>query len=256
MTAAVQVFPDADPLLDAAAEIVTAQAVASLAARTRFVIALAGGSTPRGLYERLARAPWRDRIDWTRVHVFWGDERCVPPTHADSNYRMARETLLDHVPVPSAQVHRMRGEDVPDSAAFDYEAELRATLDVAALDAGTAGGPSVFDLVLLGLGTDGHTASIFPGSAASRERRRWVVAERVDEARGSRITLTPPVLNAAHSVVFLVVGQDKAPALAAVLEGPLLPDVYPAQRVAGQGDVHWLVDAAAARLLRRPVERQ
>ena len=116
------VFADTDALFDAAAEFVTAQAVAGLAVRGRFVLALAGGSTPRGLYERLARAPWRDRIDWTRVHLFWGDERCVPPTHADSNYQMARKALIDHVPLNPAQVHRMRGEDVPGSAAFNYEA--------------------------------------------------------------------------------------------------------------------------------------
>ncbi len=124
-----QVFADADALLDAAADGRGARPGPASPRGDRFVMALAGGSTPRGLYQRLARAPWRDRIDWPRVHVFWGDERCVPPTHADSNYRMAREALLDHVPVPPAQVHRMRGEDVPDSAAFTYEAELRATRD-------------------------------------------------------------------------------------------------------------------------------
>ena len=241
----VRVFADADALLDAAAECVTAQAVASIAARGRFMLVLAGGSTPKGVYQRLARAPWRDRIDWPRVHLFWGDERCVPPTHAESNYRMAREALLDHVPVPPAQVHRLRGEDVPDSAAFSCEAELRATLDP-----GAAGGPSVLDLVLLGLGADGHTASLFPGSDAGRELTRWVVAEHVDTSRGWRLTLTPPIINAARSVLFLVAGDAKAPALAAVLEGPAMPDTRPAQRIAmGGGHVRWMVDRRAARLL-------
>lgn len=241
----VQVHADADALLDAAADVVTARAVASMAARGRFVVALAGGSTPRGLYQRLARVPWRDRIDWPRVHVFWGDERCVLPTHTDSNYRMAREALLDHVPVPPAQVHRLRGEDVPDSAAFTYETELRVTLD-----AGAPGGPGVFDLVLLGLGADGHTASLFPGTPARRLATRWVVAEHVDRVRGWRLTLTPPLINAARSVLFLVAGHDKARALAAVLEGPTRPSAWPAQRIArGGSEVTWLVDQPAARLL-------
>jgi 6-phosphogluconolactonase len=248
VAAPVQVFPEADTLLDAAAEMLAAHAVASTAARGRFVIALAGGSTPRGLYQRLARAPWRGHIDWSRVHLCWGDERCVPPTHADSNYRMAREALLDHVTVPAAQVHRMRGEDVPDSAAVDYEAELQATLD-----AGTPGGPGVFDLVLLGLGSDGHTASLFPGMPSGGVITRTVVAEHVDTARGWRLTLTPPIINAARSVLFLVTGDDKAAALAAVLEGPAQPSALPAQRIAsGRSRVTWLVDRAAAHLLTRP----
>jgi 6-phosphogluconolactonase len=243
--AAVQIFANADALLDAAAEFVTAQAVASIAARGRFVLALAGGSTPRGLYQRLARAPWRDLVDWPRVHVVWGDERCVPPTDPASNYRAAREALLDHVPVPPAQVHRLRGEDVPDSAAFHYETELRATLD-----AGAPGAPGALDLVLLGLGTDGHTASLFPGMPSGRLITRWVVAEHVDTSRGWRLTLTPPIINAARSVLFLVAGDDKAPALAAVLEGPARPSALPAQRIAGgSGHVTWMVDRPAARLL-------
>lgn len=239
----VRVYADADTLLDAAAEFVTAQAVAALAVRGRFVLALAGGSTPRGLYLRLARPPWRDQIDWTRVHVFWGDERCVPPTDSRSNYRMAREALIDHVPLGPAQVHRMRGEDGPDGAAFNYETELRATLDAV-----TPGEPGAIDLVLLGLGTDGHTASLFPGMPSGRLVTRWVVAEHVDGVRGWRLTLTPPVINAARSVLFLVAGEDKAPAVAAVLEGPARPSALPAQRIAG-GHVRWLLDRAAATLL-------
>lgn len=247
MTAAVQIHADADALLGAAAEFVTAQAVAGLAARGRFVVALAGGSTPRGLYERLARAPWRDRIDWSRVHVFWGDERCVPPTHAESNYRMAREALIDHVPLNPVHVHRMRGEDVPDSAACTYETELRAELEAV-----THGGPGVLDLVLLGLGADGHTASLFPGMPSGRLTTRWVVAEHVDTTRGWRLTLTPPIINAARAVLFLVAGEDKAVALAAVLEGPARPSALPAQRITGGGSqVTWLVDRAAATLLTR-----
>jgi 6-phosphogluconolactonase len=242
-----RVFADTDALFDAAADAVATASANAIAARGRFTLALSGGTTPRRLFERLASPSWRDRIDWSRVHVFWGDERCVLPTHADSNYRMAREALLDHVPVNQAQVHRMRGEDVPDSAAFNYETELRATLDP-----GAAGGPSVLDLVLLGLGADGHTASLFPGMPSGRLITRWVVAEHVDTTRGWRLTLTPPIINAARAVLFLVAGDDKAAALAAVLEGPARPSALPAQRiVSGGSHVTWLVDQAAARLLTR-----
>ena len=244
----VQVFADLDALLDGAAELVVRAATDSITTRHAFTLVLAGGSTPQGLYRRLASEACRNRIDWARVRVFWGDERCVAPTHPDSNYRMAREALLDHVPIPAAHVHRMRGEDAPDSAAAAYEAELKATL-------GGLDGFRSFDLVLLGLGADGHTASLFPGMASGRLLTRWAVAEHVDTARGWRITLTPPLLNAARAVLFLVAGDDKAPALAAVLEGPSRPSALPAQRVADGGrHVRWLVDRkAASRLVRTPL---
>ena len=242
MKADVRVFPGGDAMLDAAVEVVIREAAASIAGRGRFTAVLAGGSTPQGLYQRLAHAPHRDRIEWTCVHLFWGDERCVPPADAASNYRMARGALLDHVPIPPAQVHRIHGEDEPGEEAARYDALLRT-----ALNAPGGSRTGVFDLVLLGLGTDGHTASLFPGMTAPRESARWVVAEHIDNARGWRITLTPVPLNAAHAVVFLVAGADKAPALAAVLEGPVLPDALPAQRVAtGATAVRWMVDRAAA----------
>ncbi len=238
----VQIFATADAMLDAGVELVIREAAASIARRGRFTVALAGGSTPQGLYQRLARAPHRDRMDWTCVHLFWGDERCVPPGDAASNYRMAREALLDHVPIPPAQVHRIHGENEPGEEAARYDALLRT-----AQNAPGGNRTGVFDLVLLGLGTDGHTASLFPGMTAPRESARWVVAEHIDDARGWRITLTPVPLNAASAVVFLVSGADKAPALAAVIEGPLTPDVLPAQRIAtGATAVRWMVDRAAA----------
>lgn len=242
--AAVQIFANADALLDVAADVVMSDATVRIAARGRFTLALSGGSTPQGLYRRLASEHSRHRIDWSRVHLFWGDERCVPPTDEASNYRMAREALIDHVPIPPAHVHRIPGEDPPNQAAARYDAHLRTTLGA------TGGGAGVFDLVLLGLGTDGHTASLFPGKTAARETARWVLAEHIDDTRGWRITLTPPVLNAARAIVFLVAGSDKAEALAAVLEGPLMPDVWPAQRIArGGGKARWMVDRQAARLL-------
>jgi len=228
-----------------------AERVASIGAQAvresgRFVVALAGGSTPRRLYELLATAQYADRVDWTRTHVFWGDERGVPPHDPASNYRMAREALLDPLSVPEANVHRIRGEDPPARAAAAYERELRVAF------ATPEGPPTVapgrrFDLVLLGMGENGHTASLFPGLAAVRETERWVVAEHVADVAMWRITLTPPVLNAAAHVVFLVSGADKAATLQRVLEGPVEPDALPAQAIAPcAGVLTWLVDAAAA----------
>lgn len=239
--ARVDVFDDLDALLDAAAEAVCAAAADNIRARGRVTLALSGGATPRGLYERLA-GPWRDRIDWPRVHVFWGDERCVPPTHADSNYRLAWETLLQHVPVPAAQIYRMAGEADPAAAAREYAATLAAVLG------SPAGTPPVIDLVLLGLGTDGHTASLFPGHAAVGDTRHMVAAIPPEDGRSGRLTLTLPVLNAARTTVWLVTGDAKAPAVAAVLDGLPAPVPLPAQRVTGR-DVRWLLDRAAARLI-------
>jgi len=220
----------ADALVDAAAT--------SIAARGRFLLVLSGGSTPKALYELLATPAYATRIDWTRVHVFWGDERCVPPDDRSSNYRMAREALLDRVPVSPQAIHRMRGEDPPEEAAASYEADLRKVFG--------AGAPR-FDVVLLGMGDNGHTASLFPGLTAVHERTRWVVAEYVGEVKMWRLTLTPPALNAAENVVFVVVGADKAPMLSRVLEGPRDIDLLPAQVIAPAGGVlTWMVDAAAA----------
>jgi 6-phosphogluconolactonase len=245
--AAVEVFADLEALLDAATTAVIRLAADSIKARGRFTWALSGGSTPEGLYRRLASGEARDQVGWPHVHLFWGDERAVPPSHPKSNYRMAKMSLVDHVPLPPGQVHRMRGEDDPTRAAAEYEALLRATLET-----NGTGGPGMFDLILLGIGSDGHTASLFPARRAGRETARWVVAEQVDAERGWRLTLTPPVLNAARAVIFLVAGDSKATALAAVLEGPAMPDTLPAQRVVPRDAVRWMVDRQAAARLTRP----
>ncbi len=238
----VRIFDDGGELMRAAAEAIVSDAARAVAERGRFDWALAGGSTPRALYRLLADDPYRARLPWNAIHFYWGDERHVPPDHADSNYRMAREAMLDRVPVPAENVHRIPAER-PDAAvaAAEYEATLRAIFTVA------AGEWPRFDLVQLGLGPEGHTASLFPGSPLLAERERWVAAPWVEAQQTFRITLTPPVLNHARRAMFLVSGDEKAAALHAVLEGPREPAVYPAQIVAGNR--LWLVDRAAARLL-------
>ncbi|MBI4277706.1 MAG: 6-phosphogluconolactonase [Armatimonadetes bacterium] len=241
------ICPDVATLAREVARRFAEHARRAVAARGRFMVALSGGSTPRGLYAVLAGDPYREDILWARTHVFWGDERCVPPDHPESNYGMAREVLLSRVPVPPENVYRMVGEHAdPEAAAARYEAVLR---EVFHLDAGNV---PVFDLILLGLGDDGHTASLFPGSAALREQRRLVAAPFVDRLNVYRLTLTPPVFNHAAAVMFLVAGWSKAAGLRAVLEGPDRPERLPAQIVRPErATLLWLVDQAAASLLTR-----
>ena len=239
MRADLEVLPSATALADAVAGRFIAAAGDAIASRGQFVVALSGGSTPRDTYRRLGSEALVSRVMWSRVQVLWGDERCVPPHHAESNYRMARETLLDRVPVPAANVHRIHGEDDPASAAKAYEATLRALLRRPAA--------ARIDLILLGLGEDGHTASLFPGSAAVHEQTRWVMAAHAAAGSMWRITLTPAVINAAAEVLFLVSGAAKAGILRRVLEGPRRPQSLPAQAIAPtNGRVRWCVDAAAA----------
>lgn len=205
-------------------------------------VALAGGRTPEALYRLLAEMPYRDVIDWSSVSVFWGDERCVPPDHPDSNYRMVREALLAHVAIPEANIHRMRGELAdPAAGAHEYEEVLR---EACCIEVDTL--PRL-DLCLLGLGPDGHTASLFPGSPAIRERQRWVMAGWVEKFGAWRLTCTPPVINNARHVLFLVTGAEKAETVRAMLEGPVDPDRLPAQIVRpAYGQLEWLLDRDAA----------
>jgi 6-phosphogluconolactonase len=242
----VEVFSDRSALVGAEAERIVKLTRETIASRGRCLVALSGGSTPKPLYELLATPPHAKQIDWPRVHLFWGDERCVPPDHPDSNYRMTREALLDRVPIPSENVHRIRGEDEPDRAAEAYERTLREWF-------GNAGPPArSFDAVLLGLGSDGHTASMFPGTAAPTETHRWVMAVHVTHPSDMwRVTLTTVLLNAAADVTFLVAGSGKAARLRQVLE-ERGERRLPAQRIdPARGSLHWLVDAAAAAELRR-----
>jgi len=232
-TGELEVYPDAGSLVRAAAEHFAAQAAEATDARGRFLVALAGGATPRAAYALLASDDFALRVDWLRVYVFWGDERCVPPDHADSNYRMAREALLDHIPIPASNIHRIRGELPPEQAAVACEAELRAVL----------GAEGRFDLILLGMGSDGHTASLFPGTKALEERGRWVAANFVEKLDAWRVTLTLPAINATRQVTFLVSGADKAGTLARVRAGDPLPAglVQPVE-----GELAWLVESDVA----------
>jgi len=239
-----RVLADAEAIAAEARTAFVAAARDALAERGSFRVALAGGSTPRKLYALLVDAA----VDWSRVEVFFGDERCVAPDHADSNFRMAREALLAHVALPRENVHRIPAEEAdPRRAARLYESELRA-----AFGCGPDDVPR-FDLVLLGMGADGHTASLFPGTSALEERTALVAANWVEKLASARVTLTWRALNAARQVLFLVAGADKAAALREVLEGPSDVQRLPAQGVRPEaGQLVWLVDrAAAARLSAR-----
>lgn len=281
----IESFPTPERLADAVARHIVARAADAISATGRFTLALSGGSTPRAAYSRLATGDLAHRVDWRLVHVVWGDERCVPPDDPRSNYRMAKEALLDRVPVPAHQIHRIRGEDDPEKAAAEYERELRGllachpersdpgchpersegsleshtpkrrdpSLALRACPEHSEGMTSGPDLVLLGMGEDGHTASLFPGQAAVHETAHWVVAVPAAEGKPWRITLTPAVLNTARNVTFVVSGANKAARLQQVLRGPFTPDVLPAQAIRPlQGRLTWMVDEAAAGRLRLP----
>jgi 6-phosphogluconolactonase len=241
----IRIYADLETLSQAAAELFAQQAKAAIEARGRFSVALAGGKTPQKTYELLARSPLRDRIAWKHVHVFWGDERCVSIEDPRSNALMARTALLDRVPVPPAQIHPIQCAVSPEDAARRYELLLRSFLGP---------GPPGLDLILLGLGEDGHTASLFPHKPVLAETDRWVAAVYPAEQGLHRVTLTPVIINRAATVVFLVSGASKAEVLREVLEGPQAPLRLPAQLIEPQsngGESYWLVDRDAASKLKQ-----
>ena len=249
---AVEVVPNAGSVATRAAEWLIEQIAHAISKRGRAVIALSGGSTPRALYECLAQHPWCDRIQWDALHVFWGDERFVAADDAASNVRMARETLLDHVDIRASHVYAIPPDD--GAANVDVEAAFARAQKVAALYettlhafyGGTRLGNSkiFFDVVLLGLGEDGHTASLFPGTDALDERTHWVAAVRTgDVAAPIRITLTYPILESTHAVAFLVVGEAKRDIARRVLDGD---ETLPAARVHPVGGTLWIMDEAAS----------
>lgn len=240
---AIRRLPDPEGVSRAAAQELAGLARDAIARRGRFCVALSGGSTPRRLYEILAEAPPWAHLDWRRVEFFWGDERVVSPEHPDSNYRMAAVVLLGKLGIPPERIHRIHGElPDPERAATLYQEEIARVFAVA-----PDGPPPIFDLILLGMGMDGHTASLFPYSQALTERRRWVVSHYAARLGTQRITLTPPILNRAAHVRLLVTGTDKAEVLREVLEGPRDPERLPVQLVVPEsGRLVWLVDRAAA----------
>jgi 6-phosphogluconolactonase len=241
----IRLFADVQALSEAAAHEWIRCAREAVAARGRFTLALSGGSTPKRLYQLLATEPFRSQVNWGHIEIFWGDERCVSPDHSDSNYRMAREAMLAHLPIPTEHVHRIEAERSDrDAAARDYEATLARVFGIS-----PGAAPPALDLVLLGMGPDGHTASLFPHTHALDETKRWVVANPVPQLNTERLTLTRPVLNRAREVLFIVAGADKAERLVEVLTGPADPKRLPAQSIQPDGQLVWFVDrAAAARL--------
>ena len=245
---AIRIFENGESLARAAADECLRLALNCVESGGRFSIALAGGSTPKRLYALLAGDhdnSFRQRFPWERSHFFWGDERHVPPGHADSNYRMAFETMLSKVPVSPSQLHRIEGElSDAEQAAQNYRQDLLQHFGL------NPGDWPRFDLVLLGLGPDGHTASLFPDTGVLQEERQLAAAVWVPKLQVWRITLTAPLLNHAANILFLVGGKDKAEALQAVLRGEFQPRRYPAQLIQPvQGHPEWLVDRDAASLL-------
>jgi len=236
----IRVFQDPEALSQAAAAIFAETANQAIAERGEFRVALSGGKTPERMYALLAQSPHRELIDWHRLHAFWGDERCVPPEDLHSNYRQIRDILLSHVPVPLENIHRVRTELDPGPAAEDYARVLRRNAD-----------PPLewprFDLVLLGLGEDGHTASLFPGSPMQTTRATLAVALQGEGRQSWRVTMTPAVFNSGRRVVFLVLGAGKSRIVASVLHGETKPDKLPAQRIQPEaGELIWMLDAGAA----------
>lgn len=232
----VTILPDPVALANAAADEFAVLAALAIRQTGRFTVALSGGSTPKALHTALVER-YAAQVDWSRVHLFWGDERSVPPEDPQSNFGMARDTLLNFLTIPEANIHRMRGEGDPSRAAEEYEEMLLAFFD----------GPPHFDLVLLGMGDDGHTASLFPSTTAIWEPSdRYVVANFVDKLDTWRITLTAGAINAAECVMFLVAGETKASRLKEVLYGEHRPNDLPSQLIRPtRGRLRWLVDRAA-----------
>lgn len=242
-----RVLPDLETVSREAAELFVQVSESCIASEGRFAVALSGGETPRGLYALLGSSKYKDAIDWRRAHFFWADERCVPKEHPGSNFKAAYEAFLSRVPVPEDNVHRIKGEDSPEKAAEDYEAAIKTFF-------GEASAP-VFDLIILGVGSDGHTASLFPGSEALDERTRFAAPALVTRPGIDRVTLTLPVLNNAARILFLVSGASKAGVMHDILEAGNEKH-HPAGIVhPPRGSVLWLLDKSAAAQLKRHPEK-
>jgi 6-phosphogluconolactonase len=239
----IQVLADLEAVSRAAAELLVGRAREVIKDRNQFSLVLSGGHTPRRLYELLSSDPFRDQVSWDRVNVFWGDERCVPAEDPRSNEHMAREALLDHVRIPPLQIHPIHCSQRVHEAAVEYETLLRTFFK---------DGAPRFDFVLLGLGEDGHTASLFPNTPVLEEHEHWASGLYVAGQDFYRVTLTAAILNQAAAVAFLVTGASKAHILNEVLEGPFDPSRLPAQLIRPRsGQLFWLVDEESAGLLKR-----
>jgi len=251
--AQVRVYEDASELALKAARAFARMADQYIVGSGRFLVALSGGSTPKAMLSLLADHPFADTVPWNSVFFFWGDERCVPPDHPDSNYRMAKQALLSRVPVPEQNIFRIPAEITdPALAASKYESTLINFFMRRGAKPATAPLSHVprFDLVLLGMGPDGHTASLFPRTPALHETERIVVSNYVEKLDAHRITLTTTTINNARNITFLVAGADKAATLKSVLEGPFEPETYPSQLIQPTaGSLLWMVDQNAAQLL-------
>ncbi len=260
------IYKDGETLSGEVAKWITSTIRDTLKKQGRFTIALSGGSTPKRLHQLLAAPPYKEQIDWSRMHIFWGDERAVPFEDDRNNAKMAYDTLLDLVPVPASQIHPMRTDIAPEQSAAAYEEILHryfplppqtvnvpstlAAGDISPFPAsnhGTAAGITSFDLVLLGMGDDGHTLSLFPGTKVVHEESAWVKAFFLEAQDMYRITLTKTIVNRAARVAFLTTGAAKAHALKEVLKGAYNPDLYPSQEIKPEGgELHWFIDQAAA----------
>ena len=234
---------DREALNLAAAEFWKRIAASSIAQHGRFSVALSGGSTPRSLFELLAQPPWSASLPWAKTHVFWGDERCVPADHPDSNFGMTHKALLSKIKIPAENIHRVPTElGAPEKIAAAYESTLREFFPNSAFPA--------FDLNLLGLGENGHTASLFPRTPVLHDRQHWVAGYFVDEIKANRVTLTAAAINHSREIAFLVAGESKGAVVRDVLHGPRDPERLPAQLIqAESGSLTWLLDQSAAKLL-------
>jgi 6-phosphogluconolactonase len=236
----IRIYDNLETLSIAATELFIESAAQAVTERGRFLVALSGGTTPMKLYELLTQSPYREQIDWSHLYVFWGDERCVPVEDLENSYRQAHDVLLSHTPIPLENIHRVHSELEPDAAAINYAITLKRFAS-APLD-----WPR-FDLVLLGLGEDGHTASLFPGSDVKVFTPTRAVTAQYQDRPAKRVTLTPLVFNEARRIIFLVSGGSKAEILANVLNGKHQPEQLPAQRIHPiDGELIWMVDQSAA----------
>ena len=239
----IRIFPDLEALSRAAAEAWIRACARAVADRGRFLVALSGGTTPARLYQLLGQSPFREQVDWAHLQAFWGDERCVPVEDLENNYRQAHDVLLGHVPTPPENIHRIRSELDPTEAAEDYALVLRQ------FAAPPLDWPR-FDLILLGMGDDGHTASLFPGSDPNAAGAVIAAQGAYQNRPAWRVTLTETVLNSGRQILFLVSGQSKAPIVASVLNGDFRPEALPAQRIRpDDGELVWMLDQNAAALI-------